>query len=458
MYYEFGITTLTDSSIASVLVSVVLLSGSITLYFSWFQLRTKRVLLVLRQLAAALTMPEDDWHAAKVRAAMVVKTHSWALAAWRATEPRVIALPQESDSRTVMLVSPRDIWVPQHLLVRQLNLPLAQVIPVLILCIGLLFTLIFVAIRSPYTDPVGIEFIPVIIALGASVVWTIAVLHHMGELQISTENILDALWNLAPSVGGEIAAISHLQMSFEQKRHIHEQQDITEKLLNETRSSLKLMEAQLTESMRFSDVLQRIETDLAPSLAGAVSESVLPPFELITQRFVTSIDGFREKLLEIHHDSLKSILSDFSTLLKQATEAEVAHLRVTLEGFSSRLDTAGLTIGYETADAAKVIDKAGKLLTNRVEKAATDLTSASDAVSLSVKEIEATIMETAKLGQRGNESFADGLELADVALVQLKEVIDKLGDTASTMQRVSGGVGHALAALQMKIAGSARRS
>ena len=444
MYYEFGMTTSADSSTSSMLVAVVLIFGSITLYFFWFHSRTKRVLLVLQQLAAALTMPEDDWHAAKARAAMVVKTHSWALAAWRATEPRVIALPQGSGSRTVMLVSPRDIWMPQQLLVRQLNLPLAQVIPVLILCIGLLFTLLFVALRSPYTAPVGIEFIPVIVALGASVLWTIAVLQRLGELQISTENILEALWNLAPSVGGEIAAISHLQMSFEKKRHIHEQQDIAQQLLN--------------EAMRFSDVLQRIETDLAPSLAGALSESVLPPFELITQRFLDSIDGFRDKLLEIHHDSLKSMLSDFSTLLKQATEAEVAHLRVTLESFSSRLDTAGLTIGYETADAAKAIDKAGKLLTNRVEKAAIDLTSASDAVSLSVKEIEATIKETAKLGQRGNESFADGLELADVALVQFKEVIDKLGDTASTMQRVSGGVGHALAALQMKIAGSARRS
>lgn len=454
MDYELGMTTGAGASMAAMLVAVFFLSGSTALYFFWFQPRTKRVLLVLQQLTAALTLPEDDWEAAKARAIMVVKTPSWALAAWRATESRVIPMPKGSTSTAVMLVSPRDLWTPQHLLERQINGALAQAIPVLMLCIGVLLTLLFMVLQSHDRSPMGMALIPVMTGLGASMAWTVAAQQRLGELQRSAQDVLDALEHLAPAVGGAFAAMAQRQQAHEQQQLLQQQQDTAQALLNETRRSLALMTALLTDTKGQSDVLRRIDTELPCALATAVSHAILPP----SQRLISALDGFKNELLGLHRDALKSMLCDFSAVLKQATAAEVTHLRATLESFSTRLDTAGLTIGFEIVDAAKTIDKAGKLLSNRIEKAATELTRASDAVTLSVKEVEATLKETALLGQQGNQSLTDGLELADVALVQLKEVVDRLAETASTMQRVSGGVGHALAALQMKISGSARRS
>jgi hypothetical protein len=77
---------------------------------------------------------------------LVVKKYPALEPAWRETEERVIPLPLGERQIHVMFGAPRDIWNARHLLSRQINLPLAEAIPNLLVGLGLLFTFFFLTL------------------------------------------------------------------------------------------------------------------------------------------------------------------------------------------------------------------------------------------------------------------------------------------------------------------------
>jgi hypothetical protein len=66
--------------------------------------------------------------------------------AWRETEERVVELDSGTDRVPVAFGIPRDIWNPSSILSREINLPLAEAAPNLLVGVGLLMTFLFLTV------------------------------------------------------------------------------------------------------------------------------------------------------------------------------------------------------------------------------------------------------------------------------------------------------------------------
>lgn len=120
------------------------------------------------------------------------------------TEARVLSLPHGQRTISVRSGSPRDPWSMNRLLARQINVPLADAVPNLLVGIGLLLTFFFLTLAltaatyalvtqsGPQTDllkatrdllsAAGAKFSTSLAGLLASIVWAVLARRRMARL------------------------------------------------------------------------------------------------------------------------------------------------------------------------------------------------------------------------------------------------------------------------------------
>ena len=472
-WLELGLAFLSSNSLAVLAAALMILAGAAVAYVFWFLPPTRRLLSALEKLADALAVPADGWAAAKEPARAAAKVHPVVWAAWHETEERVIPLPHGQRTISVMFGSPRDIWSVNRLLARQVNVSLAEAVPNLLVGLGLLLTFFFLTLALTQAtsalvsqsgqqadllqatrgllSAAGAKFSTSLAGLLASIAWGVAARRRMAKLHRAAEDVLDRLGRLVPAGGGEMAMFSQLQLARELHQSSNQHIDTSKELLGKAGDHVGLTEELLEQSREQTGTFKRFETDLAVSLAGAITQAFSPQMEAMTIRLVAAIDGLSERIGTMNQDALQKMLGDFGAMLKQATDSEMTQLRQTLEALATRLDGAGQAIGQGASDAANAIDNAGATLLARVEQVsanlatgATNLESAADAVKIAMNDLDVTITEAAQLGKQGSVFFRSALEMTDSAIGRLKSVSDDLGGAATAMQKVSGQVAHAV--------------
>lgn len=435
-------------------------------YWGWFSPRIAILIAGLRNLTEALSTQADMWSAASERAKDAVKDSPALRSAWQETTGRVIALPHGGQWIHVMFGAPRDIWSAQRLLAHQMNLPLAEAVPNLLVGVGLAFTFAFLTLALTHAtsalseqagqqadllnatrgllSTAGAKFLTSLAGLIASISWTFASKRKMVELNRHIELVLERLGILVPVSGGEMVMFAQLNSTRDiqqnSSKHLELSTDLgalTEELLNESREQ--------------TGTFKRFETDLAVSLAGAITNAFSPQMEAMTSKLVVAIEGLSDKIGTMNQEALERMMEDFSATLKKATDSEMTQLRETLATLAKQLDGAGNAIGRGAETAVAALDQAGTDLVARIESVAAGLNSgaanletAAQSVKVALNDLDVTISEAAKLGEKGANFFRGALDSVDGAIGKLAGVSSGLGEATQGLERVSGAVLNAL--------------
>ena len=472
-WLNLGIAFLSSNPFAVGSAAVVILVGAAAAYGLWFRPPTERLKQGLDALAKALARPAEGWQSAREHARAVIKDYPELGSAWAETEERAIALPHGQRTIPVMFGAPRDIWSVNQLLVRRINVSLAEAVPNLLVGLGLLLTFFFLTLALTQAtsalvsqsgqqadlllatrgllSAAGAKFLTSLAGLLASIVWAIAARRRMAALTRAAEDVLNGLGRLVPTGGGEMAMFAQVLAANQLQHQSSQQVEFTEKLVTNSADGVGLAEEILRESREQTGTFKRFETDLAVSLAGAITQAFTPQMETMTSRLVTSIEGLSEKIGTMNQDVLKQMMDDFGAMLKHETDSEMTQLRQTLEELSTKLVGAGQAIGQGAGDAAKAIDAAGASLLARVEEVsanlaigATNLGGAAEAVKVAMNDLDVTIGDAAQLGKQGAAFFRTALETTGNTVDRLKTVSSDLSGAATSMEKVSGQVSHAV--------------
>ena len=212
----------------------------------------------------------------------------------------------------------------------------------------------------------GAKFITSLTGLLASILWTIGLRRSMARLSTASDEVVRQIGRVISPSGGEMAVVAQLQQGAEigrssadiaQRSQLHV--DLTEELLNEARDQ--------------TGTFKRFETDLAVSLARAITTAFSPQMEAMTERLTGAINALSDRLGTMNQAALQEMIERFGTLLKEATDSEMTQLRKTLESLSERLEGAGQAIGSGAGEAAEKLDRAGTDLLARVEQVSQSL-------------------------------------------------------------------------------------
>lgn len=466
-WLNYGLQFLSQNSIAVGLAALLILVGTISAYLLWYRPPAKRLEVALAGLSTALASSTDGWPAAKAQAGLVTKKHPALALAWRETEDRIIALPVGERQIHVMFGAPRDIWNAKHLLSQQMNLALAEAVPNLLVGLGLLFTFFFLTLALTQAtsalvglpaqgqsdllqatrgllSAAGAKFMTSLAGLLASIVWAIMARRQVATINRLSGAVLEHLSKLVATGGSEMATLAQLQVG-------RELNQIGNKHIDTTTDLLGLTQELLIESRERTGRLKHFETELAISLGNAISQAVSPKVDEMTSRLVESIEGLSDKIGTMNQEAMERMLTDFSSMLKQTTDDEMNQLRQTLEDLSGKLDNAGRTIGQSATAASQALDKAGADLLIRVESVtaslstgAANLETAAQEVKVAMNDLDVTVSNAAELGRHGITAFQQVLGTADTAIGKLKEASDSLGDSASSLTKMSGQLANAV--------------
>jgi len=454
-----------DANVVGVIAVGILVSAALG-YWGWFSPRIAVLVQGLRKLTEALSTQADMWPAANERAKEAVKDNLALRPAWQETTGRVIALPHGGQRIHVMFGTPRDIWSAQRLLAHQMNLPLAEAVPNLLVGVGLAFTFFFLTVALTHAtsalgeqagqqadllnatrgllSAAGAKFLTSLAGLIASISWAFASKRKMAKLNRQIELLLERLGVLVPVSGGEMVMFAQLNATWDihqsSTKHLEVSTDLgalTEELLNESREQ--------------TGTFKRFETDLAVSLAGAITRAFSPQMEAMTSKLVVAIEGLSDKIGTMNQEALERMMEDFSATLKKATDSEMTQLRETLVALSNRLDGAGDAIGRGAETAVAALDRAGTDLVARVEAVAaglgtgaTNLEAAAQSVKVALNDLDVTISDAAKLGEQGGDFFRGALASMDGVIGKLDGASAGLGEAMQGLERVAGAVLNAL--------------
>lgn len=473
-WLSVGLTFLSGNRHAvGMAASIILLSAALA-YWAWFRPAAVRLQASLRALAKALEVSVDGWPTAKEQAKALARAHPAVRMAWQETEDRVIPLPHGQRTMFVMFGVPRDLWSASRLLSRSINLPLAEAIPNLLVGVGLLFTFFFLTLaltqataallpqagQTP-TDltsatrgllsAAGAKFLTSLAGLLASIVWAVAARRRLARLNSAAEDVLERLGRIVPSGGGEMAMFAQLQTARDIHQSSGQQIGATLDLGKKADQQREIAEELLNEARDQTGTFKRFETDLAVSLAGAITSAFSPQMESMTNRLIAAIDGLSDKIGTMNQEALQRMLEEFSGMLKAATDSEMTQLRETLEMLAARLTGAGEAIGDGAGKAADKLDKAGADLLARVEQVstnlatgATNLEGATQGVKEAMNDLDVTISQAADLGKQGAAFVRGALETSDTVFGRLKAASDELNAAGGSLERVSGKLAHAV--------------
>jgi methyl-accepting chemotaxis protein len=447
------IAFLSSSLWAVGIVAGLILAIAAWFYWGWFRPRIEALAAALVSCSGALATHDGDWPATRERVSAAAGAHPAAADAWRETSARTVSIPRGDRVQLATIGVPRDVWSGKLLLSRSMNVALAEAVPNLLVGIGLLFTFFFLTVALMHaTDALfatrgenqnileatrgllsaaGAKFLTSLAGLLASIVWSIGMRRQFASLNRASEQLLDRLGTVIPSNGGELLVSAQLDTALELENSTDEQVALTNELLEEAREQ--------------TGTFKRFETDLAVSLAGAITQAFSPQMEAMTNRLIDAIDGLSGKLGSMNQDALEKMTRDFAAQLKQGTESEMAQLRQTLTDLATNLSSAGETLGNGTADAADKLSVAGSHLLERVgavsealSDGAQNLEQAARTVTGSISELESTIGNASELGKRGADFVTEALGKADGVFNRLEGVSERLVGAIDGIDRVSG--------------------
>lgn len=233
------------------------------------------------------------------------------------------------------------------------------------------------------------------------------------------------------------AAIGHAESPKEVSEKTGRQVELSEELLNEAREQ--------------TGTFKRFETDLAVSLAGAITTAFTPNGGNDQQ--VDSRD--RRTELEDRHDESGEFLGAHDGQLRGHAEEVNRHR----DGAVARdpddpcrsPDRAVDAIGEGAGKAAEKLDKAGTDLLTRVEQVsanlasgATNLEGATQGVKEAMNDLDVTIREAAELGKQGSSFVRGALGDARQVFGRLKSAAEELNSAGTSLERVGGRLSEAV--------------
>ncbi len=476
-WLDIGLKFLSDDPRAIWIAAGGIVLAALLGYWVWFRPAATSLQAALAALARALHVDgEDGWATARERARGVAKANAAMRVAWQETESRVMPLPHGQRTLFVMFGSPRDLWSGSRLLSRQINLPLAEAVPNLLVGIGLLFTFFFLTLALTQAtaalgtgqgstdltgatrgllNAAGAKFLTSLTGLLASILWTVASRRRMARLQAATEDVLDRLAHLVPTGGAEMAMFAQLQLARELHQTGSQHVDVSREAGATATRHVEITEELLTEAREQTGTFKRFETDLAVSLAGAITSAFSPQMEAMTERLVGAINGLSDRIGAMNQEALQKMLDDFAVMLKGATESEMNQLRETLALLAERLDGAGKSIGQTIGDAAEGIGKAGEDLMTSVQDVAasladgaTRLEGATQGVKEAMNDLDVSIREAADLGRQGSGVVREMLQTAEGVAARMQGAAKDLETSGGALERVSGVLSDAVDAVE----------
>lgn len=492
-WLDIGLKFLSDDPRAIWIAAGGIVLAALMGYWVWLRPAAASLEAALAELSRALQVDgEDAWTAARERARGAVKANAAMRVAWQETESRVMPLPHGQRTLFVMFGSPRDLWSGSRLLARRINLPLAEAVPNLLVGVGLLFTFFFLTLALTQataalgpgqgsTDPTGAtrgllnaagaKFLTSLTGLLASILWTIASRRRMARLQAATEDVLERLARLVPTGGAEMAMFAQLQLARELHQTGSQHVDVSREAGATATRQVEIAEELLTEAREQTGTFKRFETDLAVSLAGAITSAFSPQMEAMTERLVGAINGLSDRIGAMNQEALQKMMDDFAAMLKGATESEMNQLRETLALLAERLDGAGRSLGESVGEAADGLGKAGADLLASVQQVAANLATgaanlegATQGVKEAMNDLDVSIREAADLGRQGSGFVREMLRTAEGAMGRLKSSAEELNAAGGSLERVSGALTEAVDSVeemtreQRAVAGAVREA
>lgn len=410
----------------------------------------------LRAILIELRAVDGDWARAVERLAQI-ETHVGPVAmAWDETRRRVISVPSDRLVTLRMLGPPSDIWSAEWLLSRRFNLALAEAVPNILVGVGLLFTFFFLTlaigsaaqvINTSGTTPAentnfinaasgllsaaGAKFSTSLAGLFASILWSVLLRRKIAAIGAQCEEVLKLIETMVPSTGIEDLMTFQATQAKNLVNTAEEQADVAAELLTELRDQ--------------TGTLKRFETDLAVSLAGAITSAFAPQMEQMTNRLTDAINDLSKNLSSINQDALQQMLTEFNTAIKENTATEMTHFREALVNLSDRLDAAGVALGTGVTSAATNVSAAGDNLARRVDEVsetlasgATNLETASQSLRESIGQLDAMLGRASEQGERGTRFLTTVLDAARGVGETLATVSSGLATTASLVERLAG--------------------
>lgn len=469
-----AIDFLIHEPVAVGIAAAVILICATLAYWAWFRPAAVELQATLQSLTEALGQESGGWLSATERARPVVAGHAAVSLAWKETEERVIPLRQGERTVFVMFGAPRDVWVANRLLSRSINMPLAEAIPNLLVGVGLLLTFFFLTLaltqatqallpgagqeQQDLTDATrglltaaGAKFLTSLAGLLASITWTIGARRRMARLVVAAEEVVERIQRMVRPSGAEMLMFAQLNAARELQAAELKHAEVVNDISAKAQQQLELTEELLVEARDQAGTFKRFETDLAVSLAGAITNAFSPQMESMTNRLIGAIDGLREKLGTMNQDALQRMMEEFAGMLKKATDSEMGQLRNALETLATQLSGAGSNIGESAGRAAEKLDQAGTDLLARVEQVsanlatgATNLEGATQGVKEAMNDLDVTICQAARLGQDGAERMRQALQTSETIFGRLKAVSDELTSSAAALERVSATLAEAV--------------
>jgi len=408
--------------------------------------------------------------------------------AWQDSRARVIAIERPAGgTQFATLGSLRDVWNPQSLVGRSINLPLAEAIPNLLVGVGLLLTFFFLTLAivsataalqpvtsaesrsvvEPPADPsrrpegalpqpqttkaidgaindllssAGAKFLTSLAGLLASIGWTFALRLRMRRVDQLCDSIVNCLSRLAPPDAGERLATAQVALGNASKQSAEDHVALLEEVLNESREQ--------------TGVLKRFETDLAVAIGRAINAGLTPQFEEMTRRLTASIDQLTERMASINQGALEKMfdkmLAELSAILKKATDSEIAQLKESLSRLAALIEAAGVKFGETGEQANRTM--AGLIqqvleVAKRLDEASQGILNTSQAFAASVDGLSQTVDQASAAGRTGREFFTNAVERGAEQITRFRDAAQMLESTVADMGRVAAGMDEAVDAI-----------
>ena len=437
-------------------VAALILFTTVLFWFFWVSPAVSALRWNLRNLLSALRAADRDWLRANELVSENEKNISTVADAWSETRRRVISIPRRDESEFRLLSAADDLWSPNKLLATRLNLPLAEAVPNLLVGIGLLFTFFFLTLAighaaqvinvpgsaaaantdfiqaaSKLLNAAGAKFSTSLAGLFASLVWSIALRRKLAAISRQCDDVLGLLEGLVPSTGVEELMTLQAEQTEKLGQIAEEQTEIAAELLHELRDQ--------------TGTLKRFETDMAVSLAGAITSAFAPQMQEMTDRLTGAIHDLSKNLSSINQDALQQMLTEFNTAIKENTAQEMTQFREALVLMSERLDAAGTTIGAGMVSAASNITAAGDNLVGRVGEVAGSLTAgagnleaAAQSIKESINDLDVMLGRATEQGDRGVLFLNTILDSGKAVSAQLAAIGTTITATSALVDRLAG--------------------
>jgi hypothetical protein len=410
----------------------------------------------LRTILNGLRTADGDWPRAVGQLARTDSSLGMVADAWDETQRRVVQVPAAGQAKLRLLGSPSDIWSAERLLSRKFNLPLAEAVPNILVGVGLLFTFFFLTLAigsaaqvintsgttaaentnfinaaSGLLSAAGAKFSTSLAGLFASIVWSVKLRKKLAALSLQCDEVLRLIEAMVPSTGYEELMTLQATQANQLVQTAADQADVATELLTELRDQ--------------TGTLKRFETDLAVSLAGAITSAFAPQMEQMTDRLTGAINDLSRNLSSINQDALQKMLAEFNTAIKENTATEMTQFREALVKLSDRLDKAGIALGDGVKNAAANVSTAGETLATRVNEVSGTLTTgannlgvASQSLKESIGQLDAMLGRASAQGEQGTRFLTAVLDAARGVGGTLATVSAGLAGTASLVERLAG--------------------